>query len=257
LELGKLSIGKNGNNNQLELISNNPTKSKEVLVANFLNANVSAAHLDTGGKSAQITFNRDKSGKNNFAEVKEIQNDQKVAHFSIDWINPISTEEFCIHMGGNQHWYSTYEEKLQRWPLDKSVHFNSATAFSTHDFFSNPIGGVIEYLFVGSDGFAVFIERSAPLFIRRDSNSGNALLCFSADYHKAPYNQAIDTKQTKVVIHLISGNDIKQAHQYASKMWIKKPTGIPDERMIKSPIWYVFYSSILLNFQISRKSKKI
>jgi hypothetical protein len=36
---------------------------------------------------------------------------------------------------------------------------------------------------------------------------------------------------------LISGNDIKQVYQYAAKRWIKKPAGIPDERMIKYPIW--------------------
>jgi hypothetical protein len=92
-------------------------------------------------------------------------------------------------------------------------------------------------LFLGSDGFAIFVDRSTPLLIRRDSSSGKALLCFSADYHTKPYNHAIDTKQTKLFIHLISGNDIKQVYQYAAKLWIKKPLGIPDERMIKNPIW--------------------
>jgi hypothetical protein len=63
------------------------------------------------------------------------------------------------------------------------------------------------------------------------------LLCFSADYHKSPYNEAIDTKETNLNVHLISGNDIKNVYQYAAKLWIKKPIGIPDERMFKSPVW--------------------
>jgi hypothetical protein len=237
LEFGKLTIGKSDNKNEVELKSNNPSKSKEVLIANFSNANISNAHLNTSSKTAQISFARDQSAKNTFASVEEVENDQKIAHYSINWINPNPNEEFCVHFGGNQQWYSTYAESKQRWPLDKSVHFGSAAVFSTHDFFSNVIGGVIEYLFLGSDGFAVFVDRSAPLLIRRDSNSGNALLCFSANYRAKPYTHAIDTKQTQLLIHLISGNDIKHVHQYVAKRWFKKPVGIPDERMIKYPIW--------------------
>lgn len=233
LEFGKLTIGRSDNKNEVELKSNNPSKSKEVLIANFSKANISSVNLNTGAKTAKISF----APNNTFASVEEVENDQKIAHYSINWTNPTPNEEFCIHFGGNQQWFSTYEESKQRWPLDKSVHFGSATDFSTHDFFSNLIGPVIEYLFLGSDGFAIFVDRSAPLLIRRDSNSGNPLLCFSADYRRKPYTQAIDTKQTQLSIHLISGNDIKHVYQYAAKRWIKKPAGIPDERMIKYPIW--------------------
>ena len=83
--------------------------------------------------------------------------------------------------------------------------------------------GVVENLFVGSQGFAIFIERSAPLFFRRDDNKGNPLLCFSGDYGKSPYNQALDKKQTEIVFHLMSGSDIMHVLRYTQNKWIRKP----------------------------------
>lgn len=235
LELGKLTIGKSGDQNEIDLKSNNLLRVNASLKATFFKTSVSSAE-SKGLKTAEIHFNRDKTAQNTRAVAEEVLNDNKIAHYSINWINPNSTEEFCIHLDGNEHWFSTYEEKTQRWPLDKRVDFN-AVAFATNDFFQNQIGSIVENLWLGSDGFAVFVERSNPLFLSRDTSSNKALLCFSADYHKSPYNEAIDTIETNLNVHLISGNDIKHVYQYTAKLWIKKPIGIPDERMFKSPVW--------------------
>ena len=102
---------------------------------------------------------------------------------------------------------------------------------------NNPIEGLIEYLWLGSDGFAIFVERFSPLFFRQSDSPGEESLCFSGDYSKSPYNHAIDTNETKIVLHLMSGNDILHVYKYAANQWIKKPKGIPDQRMITYPIW--------------------
>ncbi|CAG2109246.1 unnamed protein product [Medioppia subpectinata] len=166
---------------------------------------------------------------------------QNISHYSIDWLNPLPNEEFCIHIGGDQQWFSTYEENEQRWPIDKNKHMSSPVAYSTNDHFHNPIGGIIEYLFLGSHGFAIFIERSAPLFIRRDTISENQLLCFSGDYSKFPFDHAPHKNQIKIVIHLMASNDTKSVYRYAANNWIQKPTGIPDERM---STWAKYHADI-------------
>ncbi|CAG2181149.1 unnamed protein product, partial [Oppiella nova] len=180
---------------------------------------------------------RDPRGEHNYGVVNELANDQNISHYSIDWFNPLPNEELCVHIGGDQKWFSTYEELQQRWPIDKTKHMASPVAFSTNDQFHDAIGSIVEYLFLGSHGFAIFVERSAPLMVRRDNNSGNPLLCFSGDYDKFPYNHALDKKQIKIVIHLMASNDIMSVYRYAANKWIPKPNGIPDERMITHPIW--------------------
>ena len=207
------------------------------LVTSFHNSNILKAERDAIKTTARVYFTRDPTAQHNYALVHEVENDRNISHYSMVWMNPLPNEEFCVHIGGDQHWYSTFEENDQRWPIDKTVRDTTPLAFSTHDQYQYPIGGIIENLFLGSNGYGIFIERSAPLFIRRDSNNGNPLFCFSGDYGKTPYNHALDTKETKIVFHLLSGTDIMHVLRYAHKLWIPKPIGIPDQRMIKYPIW--------------------
>jgi len=133
LELGKLTIGISGDQNVIQLKGNNNLRTDASLKATFFRTSVMNAHLN-GSKAADISFTRDKAEEKTRAVVEEVLNDNQISHYSINWINPNSTEELCIDLDGNQQWYSTYEEKIQRWPLDKSAHFNTV-AFITNDFF--------------------------------------------------------------------------------------------------------------------------
>ncbi|XP_054161416.1 myogenesis-regulating glycosidase-like isoform X2 [Oppia nitens] len=234
LTFGNLTINDQKSGNDIELRSNH-AKKVDTLVTSFLNANISGVQKSSA-KSAKIAFSRDPSGQNTFAIVQEVVNDQKISHYTIQWINPTPNEEYCIHLS-DQHWYTTYEENVQRWPIDQTVHFKSAEPFSTNDQFHNPIGGILEYLFIGSNGFALFVEYTAPLFVRRDSNNGKPLFCFSGDYNKGPYIHAIEKSRVKLTFHLVSADNIMTVYRYATDKWIQKPVGYPDERMITYPIW--------------------
>lgn len=235
LEFGRLDIIDGKSKNELELKSYNQNK---VLITSFLNSNISDAQTNATSKTAKVVFTRDTKAEHNYAVVTEVANDENLSHYTIDWFNPLATEEFCIHLAGDQHWYSTYEEQWQRWPIDKSPgNVKTQQAFTTHDQYNYLIGGIVESLFLGSDGFAVYMDKTAPLFIRRDPTATNPLICFSGDYSKAPYNNAIDKSITKVTAHLITGSDIMRVWRYWANRWIKKPTGIPDEKMIKYPVW--------------------
>ena len=207
---------------------------KSTLNVTFVHAQI-VSTKEVNADATKTIFSRDPNGQSNYAVVKTVLSSDTLSHYSIDWFNPLPEEELCVHTGGDQHWYSTYEEQNQRWPIDKNLTFKES--FSVHDQGHNYIGGVLEHLFLRSDGFAFFVEREAPLFLRRDANNGDPVLCFSGDYNKSPYINAINKNVTKLSLHLMSAPDILQVYKYAANRWFRKPTGIPDERMIKYPIW--------------------
>ena len=234
LDFGRLVVNDQKSKDDIEL----KNEHGHVLVTSFNNAHIASAQKNGSSTSGKVVFARDPTAQHNYALVHEVENDIKISHYSMVWMNPLPNEEFCVHIGDDQHWYSTYEEYVQKWPIDKTKNYNNPEPMSTSDMFGKPIGGIVENLFVGSQGFGIYIERSSPLFLRREANNGKPLLCFSGDYGKYPYIHAMDTKEIKIVFHLLSGTDIMHVLRYAQNSWIQKPKGIPDQRMIKYPIWY-------------------
>lgn len=121
--------------------------------------------------------------------------------------------------------------------LDKHV---DRSSFVTNDFFHAPVGGVLEHYWVNSDGFGVWINNKAPLFIRRDSNHGDPIMCF-ANLKQAPYDVTFDyttAPDAKIWATIFVGQNVKQVYNELRK--IKKiplPATIPDERMFTYPIW--------------------
>ena len=124
LQLGRLAINKS--KNDLELQSSVPNR---VLVSSISKASILNAEAN-GTKAAKVLFNRDTKGEHNYAVAREVANDQHLSHYSIEWYNPTPAEEFCVHIGGDQRWYSTYEEGNQRWPIDKNVNFKGPESFT-------------------------------------------------------------------------------------------------------------------------------
>ena len=48
---------------------------------------------------------------------------KRLSHYKLHWFGagPSTDRELCFHYGrNNQSWYSTFEERVQRWPLDTS-----------------------------------------------------------------------------------------------------------------------------------------
>lgn len=219
-------------NNGIEL---NLSNSKSPLVSSFVQAQIAGKKILNADVIQLVFYGKHNDDRPNYVLVKTLLSSETLSHYSIDWLNPLPDQEFCLHTGGDQHWYSTYEEQDQRWPIDKNFTFKES--FSVHDQAHNYVGGVLEHLFLRSDGLAFFAERQSPLVLRRDANGGDPVLCFSGDYSRSPYNNAIDKHETKLTFHLVTTPDILQAYRYAANKWFRKPTAIPDQRMIKYPIW--------------------
>jgi len=165
------------------------------------------------------------------AQIIEKRNDQHLSHYVLTWTNITSKSNLQLdYDDAHQVWFTAYEEKIQRWPLNVSNTIKQQ-AFTTNDFFTNAIGGLIEPLWLSSSGFAIYVERSSPLLVHQE----NKKLSLSADYHFPPYN--VDGVDTRLVVNLIAGENLMTTFKYIKERWFKKPEGIPDERMMKEPVW--------------------
>ena len=101
---------------------------------------------------------------------------------------------------------------------------------------------LLEHLFLNSDGFALMLDSSAPLFLRRDPNFGDPLLCISVNnsypYSSSPKETAAYRGDLK--FRLFAGKSAKAVYGIVANQLglIPKPVGVPaSERFFRSPIW--------------------
>lgn len=92
---------------------------------------------------------------------------------------------------------------------------------------------VAEPYWLNSEGVFYYFDKKVPLFVDQNDLEKNAA-CFIAQV-KPPFSN----KRTKNELIYAIGifQDVRKAHEYAVEWYLKKPTGIPDERMITYPIW--------------------
>lgn len=92
--------------------------------------------------------------------------------------------------------------------------------------------GVAERFWVQTKGGFVYISDTAPLFL--DQNVDGDTLCFKVE-NKLPYNTRRQTFDFDY--HIGFAKDAKMAQKKAVERFLKKPTGLPDRRMVEHPIW--------------------
>ena len=94
-------------------------------------------------------------------------------------------------------------------------------------------GGVAEPYWLSSKGVAVWVPEGIPLFYSWNSASNSKQMCFSAK-HVCPYEQQdILRLQYKICSH----QNAREMHLYAVNEFLGRPEGMPDEKMIRDPIW--------------------
>ncbi|KAH9392310.1 hypothetical protein TYRP_005383 [Tyrophagus putrescentiae] len=148
--------------------------------------------------------------------------------------------EVCFHYGhNNASWYSTYEQRRQSWPMDTGYKTSQSSPtsgfhqnpFQTGDLLHSDFGGLIEYLFLTSDGFAVLLSDREPLKLRRDPNGSDPLLCASID-RKFRFTFKFNVLATANLRSTYT--NITTGHTYLK---LKSPKAVPDERLFKEPVW--------------------
>lgn len=102
----------------------------------------------------------------------------------------------------------------------------------------NDFGAILERYWLSSSGVAVVVDQAVPLFIRKDKQS----ICLLASVQR-PYDihkRDLKLKYDLCRIEKTEANArsyLNQLHLFVINNYFSRPSGIPDERMLKLPIW--------------------
>ncbi|KAM3958507.1 myogenesis-regulating glycosidase [Aphomia sociella] len=147
---------------------------------------------------------------------------------SLAWEAPKDVRlEDCVNLGA-KHWYGGPQQKRQYWPIERLVLPNYSYITKEAD-----NCGVAEPYWLSSDGVFYHFDKKVPLFVDQNDLEKNAA-CFYAQI-KPPYSNKRERNELTYIIGIF--DDVRKAHEYAVEKYLKKPSGLPDERMIKYPIW--------------------
>ncbi|CAH1637497.1 unnamed protein product [Spodoptera littoralis] len=135
--------------------------------------------------------------------------------------------EDCVEYG-THHWYGGPQQKEQYWPIQN-------LNFSEYSYVTKEADncGVAERYWLNSAGVFYYFDKKVPLYVD-SKNLVNNSACFIAKV-QPPYS----SKRTRnyLIYDIAIFEDVRKAHEYAVEKYLKKPTGYPDELMIKYPIW--------------------
>ena len=141
----------------------------------------------------------------------------------------------CFELG-DSHWYGGSELYRQEWPLEKAdiqmmpyLPSDTILGISRGQIL---YGDIIERYWFTSNGMAILVDESVPLHVSVNA-SGDKKLCLKADPDSYPTSIASLQLTYKICV----GADVKDIHQFMMKEFFQYPAGIPDERMIKQPVW--------------------
>ncbi|XP_069697295.1 myogenesis-regulating glycosidase-like [Periplaneta americana] len=154
-----------------------------------------------------------------------IERDGSCTHFSQTAETASDVLEHCFDLG-DAHWFGGPEQFYQYWPVEKDMFADYSYVTKQQD-----NQGIAEPYWLNSDGVYFHVDDGVPLFI--DLNNGNKSLCFKAK-NAAPYPP---TTIPFLNYSICTYADAREAHEHAIQTVLGKPTGYPDERMIKHPIW--------------------
>ncbi|XP_054278064.1 myogenesis-regulating glycosidase-like [Macrosteles quadrilineatus] len=128
---------------------------------------------------------------------------------------------------GSDNWYGGPENNVQYWPFNNMTFkdFSYITKMEANQ-------GVAEPYWVTSSGFYIYVDKKSPLFIDANNEYTNGLCLIAKQY--PPY---LPRGGTYLGYKVCAYDDAREAHMNAVKHDLGSPTGIPDPRMIKHPVW--------------------
>ena len=94
-------------------------------------------------------------------------------------------------------------------------------------------GGVAEPYWLNSKGIALWVPEGIPLHYSWNAHDTADQMCFEAK-NSPPYENDLNVV---LAYKICSMDNPKTMHLYAINDFLGKPIGIPDEKMIRDPIW--------------------
>ncbi|XP_067012522.2 myogenesis-regulating glycosidase [Anabrus simplex] len=146
----------------------------------------------------------------------------------ITWISADSDAVFkdCYYLTG--HWYGGPEQIHQYWPIEKETFADYSYVTKQQDY-----QGIAEPYWLTSSGEYFYVSPNTPLFIDQN-NTAKGQFCLVAK-NEAPYSK--ERGDTILEYTMCNAENARLAHEDAINTVLGRPTGIPDERMIRYPIW--------------------
>ncbi|XP_061408934.1 myogenesis-regulating glycosidase-like [Lethenteron reissneri] len=145
----------------------------------------------------------------------------------------------CFSMA-NAHWYGAAEMYSQRWPINS---WNKTMSFYlSGDMFEDEqqYGSLLERYWLSSAGAALWGDAASPLHASINGD-GDGRICLKGSYRNAPYPYPAAGAGTVPPASLryatCSGPDIVSTHAHMVSERLGRPTDVPDERMIRRPVW--------------------
>lgn len=157
-------------------------------------------------------------------------------HWETDYRNDeaLAPLQDCFDIKG-AYWYGSAEMFYQHWPIDEWN--ETMTMYVSGDMYANyqDYGSVLERYWLSSKGVAIRVSHDTPLHVSFNEN-GDQQVCFQSTFIGSYYPNS-EENPPHMDYTVCTGPDVRQVHDYMSERYVDKPTGFPDQQMIKSPIW--------------------
>lgn len=164
-------------------------------------------------------------GNTRHTEIDKTNGIVKVSHF----INNAKAKiALCIELKEGVQWFGGPQTRYQHWPIQK-MYFDEEPYLPTHQ--KNM--AIAERYWLSSEGNYIFVDDTVPLFLDQNNYKENHLCLIAKNGN--PY-----TSRTRITLQYEIGTMIgnpRLAHELVVKNHFEKPQNIPDERMIRDPIW--------------------
>ncbi|XP_035796360.1 myogenesis-regulating glycosidase-like [Anopheles albimanus] len=177
-------------------------------------------------------------GNGHNVEIRELEDTAGFSYFSITrTLRKGQIASDIVHLHGAVdgadgapkadplHWYGGPEQMEQYYPIEQ-LRFDDY-AYITKELHS---AAIMERYWVNTAGVFFYVDKEVPLFIDQDEQ----VLRFTAK-KALPYY----TYDEEFVFNYRVGvaSDVRDAHQRAVERVLNQPVDIPDERMVRQPIW--------------------
>lgn len=140
----------------------------------------------------------------------------------------------CIQFG-EDWWYGGAETKEQSWPINAAPGSNKMHPFTSHHSIRKKDGvpgSVLERYWLSSSGAAVFVSRRVPLYV----GSTDTHLCLMTRQHTCYKSYQADNHLI-LQYSICTAADMKTVHKHMAARHWGPPSDIPDEMMIRYPVW--------------------
>lgn len=126
------------------------------------------------------------------------------------------------------NWYGGSQQHYQYYPIQKMTHKHNS--YVSKEEMNH---AVAERYWLNSNGIFVRVNNDVPLFIDQN-NEQPGYMCLEAR-RALPYDVYHSTFD--FTYHVGIGLNARDAHMQAVARFLGKPSGYPDEKMVREPIW--------------------